>query len=93
MRTVYKHFKYICEDCGNLEQKLFDVSKEDDIITHKKCSSCGKETLKLQLNESQGSSAAIIGEGDRWTKKLDPDFKYMMKNMKKRHPRANIPDY
>ena len=97
MKTVYKHFKFECSnsDCGHVVSKLFDVSKTEDILGYIYCDKCGQDTLKcLESTErTESRSAGIIGEGDRWTKKLDPDFKYIMKQMKKRHPRANIPDY
>lgn len=74
---------------------MFDVTDEAGIRGHVKCEKCGNDTLVLieRNSQSSSSSAAIIGEGDRWTKKLDPDLKYIMKNMKKRHPNSNIPDY
>lgn len=93
MKTTYKHFLFECTNCSNEVNKLFDVSKTEEILGFIYCEKCGTDSLKCmdRMFEESTTGPAIIGE--RWTQKLDGDFKYIMKNMKKRHPNSNIPDY
>lgn len=94
MRTTYKNFEFECSSCKSLVNKIFDVSKLDLILGFVYCEKCGNDSLKCidkKLESPTSSGPAVIGE--RWDKKLDSDFKYIMKNMKKRHPNSNIPDY
>lgn len=80
-------YNYKCQACEYEFEKFMRMS-EMELPTKENCPSCD---AKDQVKKIIASTVGFVRPNDM--KSLDGDFKYAMKQMKKRHRRSNIPDY
>lgn len=77
---------YQCESCKAETEKVLRMSERKTPL-ESPCESCGEMALKQVIQNVGG-----FGKQD-WKNEIPSDFKWAMRQMKKRHPKSNIPEY
>lgn len=79
-------YNYECKACGDAFEEFLRMSEMDAPLALP-CRKCGKEGEIIKV-----IGAPLLVRPEPF-KGLSSDHKYAMKQLKKRHPRSNIPDY
>lgn len=83
------NYDYRCESCDHTFEDFLPIANRKKPCKSP-CSKCGKKTV-VQFIKTAPSFADPVSVGK--TGKLDGGFRDVIKKIKKKHPRNNIPDY
>lgn len=83
-------YDYKCESCEAAWSRYLKIA-ECNLPCEQPCPKCEEEnTVRKVLHATPLSYRAGVHDN---TKKMSSDFKTVMSQIKKGHPRCNIPDY